>query len=62
MTGEFERDAAGIADARPHALGELQVMSVARREIGAGLRDADDRAVTHDFFGREAVIEVALEI
>jgi hypothetical protein len=37
-------------------------MPVAGRKIGAGLRDADDRPVTNDFFLGQAEIEVALEI
>ena len=43
MHRELEGDAAGGADALAHALGELEVVAVARRQIGAGLRDADDR-------------------
>ena len=43
MHRELERDAAGVADAVAHALGQLEVMAVAGREVGAGLRDADDR-------------------
>ena len=37
-------------------------MAVARREVGAGLRDADDRLAGRQLLEREAVIEVALEI
>jgi hypothetical protein len=35
MHWKFDRDAAGIADAVAHAFGKLQVMAVARGEVGA---------------------------
>ena len=41
--GKLERDAAGVADALAHALGQLDMVAVAGRQVGAGLRDADDR-------------------
>ena len=62
MHREFERDAAGRADAVAHALGQLQMVAVAGGEVGAGLRDADDRLAAHDLAAGEAVVEVALEI
>ena len=62
MHREFERDAAGRADAVAHALGQLEVVAVAGREVGAGLRDADDRLAAHDLAAGQAVVEVALEI
>src|SRR5207244_3317662 len=40
---EFYRYPARVADAVAHALGEIEVYAVARREIAARLRDADDR-------------------
>ncbi len=43
MHRELEGDAAGVADALAHALGQLEMMAVAGRQVGAGLRDADDR-------------------
>ena len=62
MHRKLERDAAGVADAFAHALGKLQMMAVARAEIGAGLRDADDRLARGQLLAGEAVIEIALEI
>ena len=59
---ELERDAARGADAFAHALGQLEMMTVARRQVGAGLRDADDRLAGGEFLERQAEIEVALEI
>ena len=43
MHGKLEGDAAGVADALAHALGQFEMVAVAGREVGAGLRDADDR-------------------
>ena len=43
MDRKLERHAAGRDDPVAHPLGQLEVMAVAGREIGAGLRDADDR-------------------
>jgi hypothetical protein len=37
-------------------------MPVARREVGAGLRDADDRLAGAQFLRRQAEVHVALEI
>ena len=59
---KFERDAAGVADAVAHALGEFDVMAVAGREIGAGLGDADDRLAGRQLVPGQAVIEIALQI
>ena len=44
MHREFEGDAAGLADALAHAVGKIEVMAVAGREVRAGLGDADDAA------------------
>ena len=62
MHRELEGDAAGVADALAHALGELEVMAVARRQIRAGLRDADDRLAGAQLLAGQAVVEIALEI
>ena len=62
MHREFECDAAGGADAVAHPFRKLQMVAVARRQVGAGLRDADDRLAAHDLAAGEAVVEVALEI
>jgi len=43
MAGKFERNAAGRLDAGANALGELEMVAVAGREIRAGLGDADQR-------------------
>ena len=62
MHRKFERDAAGRADAFAHAARELEVMAVAGREVGAGLRDADDRLAGAQFLRRQPEVHVALEI
>ena len=62
VAGEFERHAAGVADAVAHALGQIQVMAVAWRQVGAGLRDADDRLAGAKLRSGQAVVEIALEI
>jgi hypothetical protein len=62
MAGEFQRDIAGVADVFAHPLCKLHVMAAAGRNIGTGLRDADDPPVPNDFFLGQAEIEVALEI
>ena len=45
MHRELDGDAAGLADALAHPLGQHQVVAVARRQVRAGLGDADDRLV-----------------
>jgi hypothetical protein len=62
VRAEFERDAAGVANPLAHALGKLEMMAVARREIAAGLGDADDRPARLDLFETDAEIEIALDI
>ena len=62
MHRELERDAAGVADAGAHALRQLDVVPVARAQVGAGLRNADDRTARRQFLAGEAEIEIALQI
>ena len=62
MGREFHRDAAGGADAFAHPVRQFQMVAVARRQVVAGLRDADDRLAGLQFLAGQAVIEVALEI
>ena len=62
MQREFHRHAAGVADAFAHALHRLEMHAIARREIAAGLRDADDRFSRQQFIGGQAVVHEALEI
>jgi hypothetical protein len=62
MHRKFERDPARLANAFAHALGQFQMMPVAGREVGAGLRDADDRLARLQFLARHPVVQVALEI
>ena len=59
---KFQRHAAGVADAVAHPAGEFDVVAVARGEVGAGLRDADDRLAAAEFLGGDAVVHVALEV
>src|SRR3954451_22372681 len=53
-------------DPRPNslfdALGEIEGMTVAGRQVVAGLRDADDRAPGLQLFPGQAVVEVALKV
>ena len=62
MHRELEGDAAGVADAFAHALGELEMVAVAGRKIGAGLGDADDRLAGGQLLPGQPEVEVALEI
>ncbi len=43
MNRKLERNAARVADAVAHAFCKLDMVSIARREIGACLRDSNDR-------------------
>jgi hypothetical protein len=43
-------------------LGKLEVMPVARDEVAAGLRDADDRPTGLELRGREAEVQVSLQV
>src|SRR5262249_21908382 len=62
MHRKVEGDAAAVANAGAYALRQFEVMTIARAEIGTGLRDADDRAAGGQFGAGEPVIEIALEI
>jgi hypothetical protein len=53
---KFHRDAAGGADSFPDPMREFQVMAVARRQVVAGLRDADDRLAGLQFLPGQAVM------
>ncbi len=59
---KFQRHAAGVADAVADPAGEFDVVAVAGGEVGAGLRDADDRLAAAEFLGGDAVVHVALEV
>src|SRR5690606_13782532 len=60
---ELDRDAAGITDAVAHALRELEVMPVARRQVATGLRDADHRTVAAmQLVECQAEVHLALEV
>jgi hypothetical protein len=54
MDGEFDRDAARLANALAHALRQHQVMPVAGAQVAAGLRDADDRLARLQLLEAEA--------
>ena len=55
MHRELEGDAAGVVNALAHALGELEMVAIAGRQIRAGLRDADDRLARGELAERQAV-------
>ena len=59
---KFHGHAAGIADAFAYTLDGVEMHPVARREVTAGLCDADDRFARQQLIGREAVVHEALEI
>src|ERR1700691_2719279 len=62
MHRKFHGDAAGSAYAFAHAVGKLQVVPIARTEIGPALGDADDRLPGSQYVAREPVIQIALQI
>ena len=62
MHRKFDRDAARFANAFAHALGEHEMMTIAGRQIAAGLRDADDRLAGLQLLERQAEVHIALEI
>ena len=62
VDGEFEGDAARRCDAIAHPLGQIEVVAIARDEVGAGLGDADDRLARAQLPRRQAEIEIALDV
>ncbi len=62
VDGKFNSDAAGLADALAHALGQHQVMAVARGQVRAGLGDADDRLAGLQLLASQAIVQVPLQI
>src|SRR5665213_307554 len=62
MHRKLDRHAAGIANAVAHALGQHQVMAIARRQVGAGLRDADDRPARLQLRKRQAEVHIAFQV
>src|SRR3546814_19015038 len=62
MDRKFDRDAARIADAVAHPACEIEVDAVARRQIAARLRDADDRPPVAKLGRRQPVIHEPFEI
>src|SRR3546814_6714417 len=62
MDRKFDRDAARIADAVAHPACEIEVDAVARRQIAARLRDADDRPPVAKLRRRQPVIHEPFEI
>jgi len=54
--------AAGGANALADAMGPIQGDGVTRRQVIAGLRDADDRLAGLQLMPGQAVIEIALEV
>ena len=62
MHRKFEGQPPSRCDPVADAFGEFEVVAVAGRKIGAGLGDADDRLAGAQFAGRQAEIEVALDI
>jgi hypothetical protein len=55
MHRKLERDATGLDDARLDALRQIEVVTVARRQIAAGLSNADDRLARLQLGARRAV-------
>ncbi|VVT19327.1 hypothetical protein SPHINGO391_460096 [Sphingomonas aurantiaca] len=59
---EFERDAAGFADALAQAFGEHEVVAIAGAQVAAGLRDADDRLARAQFLEAKPEVQIPLQI
>ena len=62
MDRKFDGDAARLADALAHALGQHQMMAVAGRKVAAGLGDADDRPARAQFLKAQPEVQIALQI
>jgi hypothetical protein len=62
MHRKLHRNATRVADARFRARREFDVMPVARREIAARLRDADDRPTRLQLFARQTVVHESLDV
>jgi hypothetical protein len=62
MHRKFEGNAAGREDSVADALGELDMVAIAGRKVGAGLGDADDGLARAQLRRGEAEIEIALDV
>src|SRR6056297_672513 len=62
MHREFHRNAACLADTRLDAIHQKDVDLVARRDVAAGLRNADDRAPALKLVARVFLVLVALDV
>ena len=62
MDRELERDPARLADPVAHAGREEEMVPVAGREVGARLRDPDDRPTRLELVERQPVVHRALEV
>src|SRR3546814_2423973 len=62
MNRKFQCDSARFANSFADALGQHQMMAVARRQIRPGLRDADDRLARAQLVEAEPEIQIAFEI
>ena len=62
MYREFQRHAAGLADAVANTIGEHEMVAVARAEVGAGLGDTDDRPARPQLLKCQTEVEIALQI
>src|SRR3546814_7366346 len=62
MNRKFQCDSARFANSFADALGQHQMMAVARRQVRPGLRDADDRLARAQLVEAEPEIQIAFEI
>jgi hypothetical protein len=62
MDRKLEGHTAGGTNTLAHALGQLEVMAIARAQVGAGLGDADYRLAGCELGAREPVIDIALQV
>ena len=62
MDREFQHDAARLAHALAHPLRQHQMVAVARGQVAARLRDADDRLARAQLVQAEAEVQIALQI
>ena len=62
MNRKFKSHAASSCNAFADTLGQLEMMAVARGQVGACLGNTDNRFAAHQFFACKAEIEVAFDI
>ena len=62
MNGKFDWHTAGVAYTLPQPCGEDEMMAIAGRQIGAGLRNADNRPSRLQLGKRQSEVHVSLQV